>query len=408
MEKKYSLIIALLAGVGAAIAGVLTYSHYNPGVTEQFVMCGGGVFAGNCDALNKWQFATIFRVPIAGYGLFMFTMVMATALIAHYAGGTYANFGLTIIVFLGILALLADICLAAVMLLLKAVCTLCLTTYAINLLILLTAWLWYGHKKKQSEFSLREGIGALLPRGTDSPEKKAATVLYVMLAFMVFISVFASSQYLQARANAMRLTQEHVRQTVEEFFQQQPENLQLPESSLVIGNSRAQVRIVAFTDFLCTACATFFQREKELVAKYGDKISVAYYNYPLDTSCNSGITRTDYSGACMASRAALAAANLKVFPDYLNKHYARYQEFRTLYNQDKARETAAGLADAARFQQEMDSDAVGRILQRDVELGKTLKLDRTPTIFINGRRMPGVPSREILERVIEREIKNGA
>lgn len=408
MDKKCSLIIALLAGAGAAVAGLLTYSHYNPGVTQQFVVCGGGIFAGDCDALNRWAFATIFRVPLAGYGLFMFVMVMATALSAFYAGGAYANSGMTIILCLSILILITDICLAGVMLVLKTVCTLCLTTYAINLLVLLTAWLWYKHKRNQTQFSLRESLRALLPRGTDSSEKRASAVLYVMLAFMVFFSVFATAQYLQARNVAMRTDKEMARHTVEAFFQQQPEKLVLPPSSLMIGNDRAQVKIVAFTDFLCTACATFYQREKDLIAKYGDKISVAYYNYPLDTACNSGVPRTEYPDACVAAKAALAAANLKVFPDYLQKHYARYKEFHGQYNLGKALEAANGLADGARFKQELDADAVKQTLQRDIELGKNLKIDRTPTIFINGRRMAGVPSREIMEMVVERELKTVA
>jgi len=41
MGKKYCSLIAILAFIGAMVAGFLTYSHYFPGAIEKFIVCGG-------------------------------------------------------------------------------------------------------------------------------------------------------------------------------------------------------------------------------------------------------------------------------------------------------------------------------------------------------------------------------
>lgn len=407
MGKRYCAIISALAFIGAAVAGYLTYFHYYPAAEAGFVLCGGE-FAGNCDALSQWEYATIFGLPVAAYGLFLFLMILFTVLVADYAGGAYYVYSLTIILPLLAVALAADIVLAGVMVRMNTICLLCLFTYVINLLMFLTAWVWYKRLKDQDGISAREAYRSIMPRESDKPEKKAISSLYVLFIFLLAFAVFSTSYVLQMKTFTFRQSREQARQAVADFYRQEAEKLALPASTLTTGPAGARVQVIAFTDFLCSACYQFFRLEKELSAKYGDKIAFTYYNYPLDQECNKYVQQTVYKSSCAAARSMLASSSLGVFPAYLDKHFSHYNEFHGQFSRDKAAETAAGLSDPKQFAAEADSAAVRQVLLRDIELAEKLSIKATPTMFINGRRLEGVPPPEVVEAIIERELKGMA
>ena len=343
MGKNYCFLIAILAFIGATVAGYLAYSHYFPKLIEKFVVCGGE-YAGNCDALNQWEYASILGIPIAAYGLFMFLLILFTALIVDYAAGEYYAVGFMLVLPLIVLSLLADILLASVMIWLKTFCLLCGITYFINVLLLLISYAWYRHLTSEG-FSLWAGYRSLLMNESDIPQKKVVAALYVLIVLLLFFSILSTSYVLQIKTYPVRQSEEQMHKAVQAFYLQTPENLELPASRLRIGPDGAKVQIVAFTDFLCSACFKFFQLEKELHAQYA---------------------------------------------------------------KDKALAVADGLVDAKRFQQEIDGEVVNQIVQRDIKLAEKLHIEATPTLFINGRRIEGVPPREIMEGIIEKELKNSS
>jgi protein-disulfide isomerase/uncharacterized membrane protein len=404
--KKYCSIVAALALTGTSIAGALTYGHYYPGRSLQLVLCGG-TFGGNCDALSQWEYASIFGIPISAYGLFLFLLVLFTILVADYAAGEYHVTGLLIILPIVVLSVLADVVLAGVMVWLQTFCLLCVATYLVNLLLMLTLYFWYRSLTHEG-FSLKKAYGSLMMKESDSSPKKAVASLYVLFVFLLCFSVFSTSYVLQIKTYPARQAQEQMQKAIAAFFMQVPEKLDLPISKLRIGPESVKVQIVVFTDFLCSACYQFFQLEKELHAKYGEKISIIYYNYPLDRSCNKSLSQTLYNGSCIASQAMLSAASLSILKEYVSKHYSRYDEFHGQYSKDKAVAVADGLVAKQLFQQELDGETTKQIVQRDIELARKLNINATPTLFINGRRMEGVSPRDMMEKIIDRELKSGS
>ena len=166
----------------------------------------------------------------------------------------------------------------------------------------------------------------------------------------------------------------------------------------------ALVDIKVFTDFLCTACYKFHEIESEVVKDYGDWVSVTYYNYPLDAVCNSDLKRSIYRNSCLSSRAILASQHLGFLDEYWTRHFMAYREIYKTYEETTAWRLAAGLADRQAFTAMMHSPAVDQQLTRDVELAQKLKIQATPTLFINGRLYVGSPGKELLVKIIETEI----
>ena len=60
--------------------------------------------------------------------------------------------------------------------------------------------------------------------------------------------------------------------------------------------------------------------------------------------------------------------------------------------------------DEARFRQMMNSEETTRRLEEHMVLAKELGVDSTPTMFIGGRKLVGVPPMEILDQIIRNEL----
>jgi protein-disulfide isomerase/uncharacterized membrane protein len=401
MGKRHCLAAAALAAIGAALAGALTYQHYYP--AGGAALCGGSA-AADCGAVGEWRYAAVLGVPLAAYGLFMYLFVLFTALVADHAGGRCRYAALPLIAAPVGLAVLADAALAAAMARLEAFCLLCVLTYAVNGALLATVVLWRRALGREG-VSLREVFAALLPQADDGAEKKAAAALYAVFAVLLAFAVFATAQILEMKTAAYRQARNETRLTVEAFYRQGPENLTLPPSALTIGPADAKVKVAVFTDFLCSACAKFAALEKELRAKYGEGISFAYYSFPLDRECNDKVSRTVYESSCVASRAMLAAAAEGIFPQYEESHFAVYNALHGGYGRDRATEIAAGLGKGAGFAARLEAAAAAQTLRRDIALAAGLGVKATPTIFVNGRRLEGVPERAVIETIIERELR---
>jgi protein-disulfide isomerase len=73
---------------------------------------------------------------------------------------------------------------------------------------------------------------------------------------------------------------------------------------------------------------------------------------------------------------------------------------------DKLRQYATDLGlDRAKFDASLDSGKFAEKVQRDMIDGHKLSIDRTPTLFINGKRISD-PSYETMKATIEAALKH--
>ncbi|TFH43213.1 MAG: DsbA family protein, partial [Chrysiogenales bacterium] len=198
----------------------------------------------------------------------------------------------------------------------------------------------------------------------------------------------------------------------EYFYSLPQEELSLPPAAMTVGDPSAEIRIAVFTDFLCTACYGFHNVKKALMARFPGRIRVDYYNFPLDTVCNRHSPRTVYPNSCVASQAFLAAAERGVFADLLEYHFSRYPESQSRLHRGDSIMNVKGYFEKrmkgyeyAQFLQEVLSERMKLALNEEIELGGRLNIRSVPTLFINGRRIEGVPNAALLESVIAEELR---
>jgi protein-disulfide isomerase/uncharacterized membrane protein len=408
--KKFVYAILLLSIAGTVLSGLLLLQHYYPDAKIGIISCGGGII-NPCLTLAQSGWATLFKIPVAAYGLLWYLLAMFIVLIADYAGGRYYAYSLAIILPLAVVAVAADAVLAVILIITQLFCTLCITTYAVNIGILAVAILWFRKAGKDEQFSIAGTVRELVSVKDSSPDKKAFHSSFVLFLFLLCFAIFSTSYILNLKTGNRRVSEDKVNAFLTNFYQSPAQKIDFPDSGIILGNPGAEVTLNVFTDFLCSACYEFYRIEQYLFAKYGNRIRTVYYNFPLDMECNKELKRSVYKNSCIAARAFMAASDAGAMEDYTVKHFADYQNTHTRYDLNLAlmafrqmSPAARKGVDEARFRQMMYSEGTTRRLEEHIRLGKELGVDSTPTIFIGGRKMVGFPPMQVMDQIIRNEL----
>jgi protein-disulfide isomerase len=146
----------------------------------------------------------------------------------------------------------------------------------------------------------------------------------------------------------------------------------------VRGDANAPVTLEEFGDFECMPCFILWPALRNLEHDYGDRLAVIFRQNPMP----------QHSRALDAARASEAAGLQEKFWEM---HDVLYLQRATWTRSDDARvqfnEFARRLQlDVERFKKDIDGEEVAKRMTADRERGAALGLDRTPVVFINGRR----------------------
>ncbi len=406
--KKYILSILCLSAIGAAVSIMLMYQHYFPHSDFSAAVCGSGL-DNPCAILARSGHGVLFGLPLAGYALIGYCIFIITGSLALAAGDSWYSpcFGLQVPV--GGASVIVDIILGSILVYLKISCTLCIVTYIVNILICISLFIWYLAIRDRGA-GLRSIYRGLLSLARGHRNRPAALGIFFITLFMVLF-VFSLSAYFEIKGGASEPSAVKMKLFEERYFSTAQEELSLPDSAMSVGNPSARIRVVLFTDFLCGACMKFHEVEGLLLSRFKGQIRVDYYSFPLDRVCNDHIPKTTYANSCIAAQAFSLAAQRGLFRDCLEHHYSHYRE-----NLPKLRsgDVMVGFKDYFlknrsveeynSFLQEALAEKARLSIRDDMELGARLNVRAVPTLFINGRRLEGVPDEKLLEYVLSREL----
>lgn len=157
-----------------------------------------------------------------------------------------------------------------------------------------------------------------------------------------------------------------------------PENVKtVPlDGSPTKGPESAPLTIVEFADFQCPHCGEFAPVLDKVVESRKSEVRFAYKFYVLGKFPNSE----------NAARAAIAAGKQGKFWEMHHAIFANQQHLDQQGLDSIAKEL--GL-DVSRLHADMQSPETGERITKDKKLGEDLKIEGTPSIFINGRQFDG-------------------
>lgn len=158
------------------------------------------------------------------------------------------------------------------------------------------------------------------------------------------------------------------------------------------GAPNAPITIVEWADFECPACQAATPVLNEFV-KANKDVRLVFKNYPLDM----------HENAEAAARAAMAADKQGKFWEM---HQALFTSQMPL-TESTLEKIAGDLGlDMEKFKKDQRSEEVADAVARDRKQGEEVKLQATPTIFINGRRFSyGTDLKVGLEEWVQLERK---
>lgn len=375
------LLAAAAVGTSAVLAWIHAGLESGAGNYTSFCNVNESV---NCDQVLTSPFAELMGLPVAWYAIVVYT---ATALcfagaarLASQAGRLAALRAACVLV-LGSLAWSLWMALVSAFIL-HTVCLVCSALYLLTLALAAVTW------KVASPFPPGDLV---LGRASLARVAVVATILTAAVAAMS--GPWARTSTSPGANDSVSL--EQIRESHPDFLTWY---LGLPRRSgsapasdtgagdTGAGDTEAVVTIVEFSDFLCVFCRRNAEMLSGLLERRSGQLRLVHRHFPLDTTCNDGVSRTMHPFACHAAEAAECAGE-----------QGRYDEMSTLLfaDQDKLLPTTvAKLAaetglDSAAWQKCMDS---GRGMDRvtaDARAGIELGVSSTPTMFFNGRRIEG-------------------
>lgn len=145
-----------------------------------------------------------------------------------------------------------------------------------------------------------------------------------------------------------------------------------------MGSPNAAVTLEEFADFQCSACATAHPTINEIKSMYGTRIHFIFRNFPLQIPA--------HDKSYEAALAATAAGMQNKFWDMQNMLFSNQKSWT---NEPTYKEIWKGYAqkiglNVEKWQTDMGGLPAKARVDKDMERGKIVGINSTPTLFING------------------------
>ncbi len=162
------------------------------------------------------------------------------------------------------------------------------------------------------------------------------------------------------------------------------------------GAKNAKVTIVEFGDYLCSACVGFEDTAARILQEYPNDVRLVWKDFPASSLRNDALT---------AAIAARCAGYQGAFWEYHDLLFANQASINSTAFPIFA--TQLGL-DQAEFEQCLNDRTPMPLVQRDSDEGLRLRINGTPYLFVNDRRISGALDHDLLVKVITSEISKAA
>lgn len=378
--RRLSLCM-FLSLAGLAVAGYLAYLHLGLIRGEFLAAPGcspdGGTF--NCHAVTASPWGQFLGMPIALWGALGYLAVYALALWGRQSAENNDH-AAVLIFLLAAVSFAIDLYLLYIMATqLQHFCTLCLATHLINLGLLVTSAIALPVPWPQALGRAGAALAATFPSST----RPAGGLLWglLMVSALGVFSLHASVNFVSRTSSAEN------RKQIREFLVKAPRMTMLMAEDPTHGPSGAPVQMVEFSDFMCPACQRASKMNTIILAGHRKDVQLVFKHYPLDTACNTKISRNVHPGAChLAAASECAHLQGKFWPI----HDRIFEKGHAYTARDLESDLPAAGVDMAAYKACMDAGQGMAAVKKDIEEGAKIGINSTPTYVINGSPVGGL------------------
>lgn len=408
------IFIAVLSIAGLLFSYILAQHHYYDAiyletgeklsVFSQFssYVCGDNSLFISCAKVEESAFSVFLNVPVASWGIIFFLIMLFTAILFFFVKeDTIILHDMLLSVYLSAGTAVSAALFCISLFIIKALCPLCLSVY-ITVIISLIIFI----------FHLKKSYSGLLRFLSIIEQKVLNDAAHYLKYIPIFIlSILAAVLIGLGSDRSMKSVKEDFLERKEEakltrlaetFCSQMPVNMNI-KPYCIIGNRNAPVVITEFSDFMCPSCADAADLLKDIIKEYPSQVLLVFVNFPLDTSCNSYIRNNLHPGSCALAKGALCASMQGRFAEYMNAVFsAHVEQISPEYFAQLA--STAGL-DLMAFSMEIKKPSTEKLLLEQIMSAGKLGITGTPTLFINDKMFKNKPSKRLLRKIIDIELK---
>ena len=374
-------------------------------LTKQFYSVQYGVGLGesicnineflNCDSVALSKYSKIFGVPNAVLGTFLNLILLIGLLGYAFNSGSqnkeeessWLNFYFTLaVVSMGTSIVLAIISVIAI----KKLCIFCAALYVLSILSVIF-----------TKLLLPEARLSLAP----FTQNKTFLILVAGIPVLgLFTHMIIKNEYspkkMEKEIQAAIGQWEGAKELISED--------DMAVAALFVENKGAKYKIVEFADFLCPHCATAHKSLSSFSKAYKD-VEFHFYPYPLDANCNAVMDKR-YSGpgyTCTLAKGVYCAG--KIAGKAKEMHHEIFENQRS-YAETAQRKNNSGLIKRMAEHLEISEndlqncvaseEAQNRLLESS-KLGQKARVQGTPTVFFNGKKLSGGANFLVLKKAFE-------
>jgi uncharacterized membrane protein/protein-disulfide isomerase len=394
MKARWMTVSAL---VGLGFASASTWVHYQILRDPLYSSVCDVNATFSCSEAYTSRFGSVGDVPVALIGVLYFALILLLMALCQRSPSARQNLP-------GYVFALSTLGLAGVMYLayasfviLKAVCLLCVGTYA----AIVTLFLLSGSAATFPMTSLPDRASRDFKRLVRTPAALASAMAFVAAAALAVV-MFPASE-VSASTDAAATTEQAAAtpvppsalQQLEEYLAKQP-RVPVPGA----GGSGASVIIVKFNDYQCPPCGLTYQEYKPVLARlqkeFPGKIAFVTKDFPLDPECNS------LGGGHMAACEAAAAVRLARDAGRADKLEDWLFANQTTLTPERVKEGVSSVGGVADFEGRYAKTL--ELVRGDIAQGLQLGVRGTPTFFMNGIRLPNLRG-EFFEAAVRWELR---
>ena len=260
------LLSAMMIGFSIYLTGHYFDLKFPTGI-ESGSLCNLNSFF-NCDKTTLSPASSIAGVPISMFGIIIGALTMIGIFFKNEDYERTIYFTL-IVNMIGCVLLF---CYS--LFVLGGLCPMCTAYYVVSGI---TLWMFY---KKSPTFH------------PHVPMLVVIAVIFLIVGFLTRMNVKSKTENMNAVANDL----------IKQYYSLpnlgQPA---VPSVYKIATAENAPIKMQIFSDFECPACKALSELMPQLLIRYGGKIDIQYFFYPLDNACNASMERPLHVQACRAA-----------------------------------------------------------------------------------------------------------
>jgi uncharacterized membrane protein/thiol-disulfide isomerase/thioredoxin len=384
------------AALGLAASSASTWVHHRLLTDPTYVSVCDVNSTFSCSEAYTSQYGSMAGIPVALLGMVFFLFVIGLVVLCERSASAGRNLpgylfaastlGLAMVLYLGY----------ASYMILGTICLLCVGTYVAVIGLFLTS----GAAAKEPMSSLPGRAVRDVATLVRTPAALSAAVVFVVGAIAA-MTLFPSGP-VSAAASPTAEAQAPPAPGAAQLAEFEKWLAAQPRETVMVPTEGAAVVIVKFNDYQCPPCRQTYMEYKPIIARWAKqapgKVLMVTKDFALERECNAVVSSDVHPAACEAAVAVRLARE---------KGKAEAMEDWIFANQptltpDSVRQAAREVGGV----QDMDTRyaATLNLVKGDTAQGAQLKVNSTPTFFMNGMRLPGLRP-EFFDAAIAWELK---